>query len=102
MRNSVLNYFLARIGIFVAVFCILLLIGIETVLAALFAAVISLAISLIFLQKQRNRVSEAIFARANKAKARSGADGDTDVENDLIDAAAELDKSNSGNAPKNE
>jgi uncharacterized membrane protein YphA (DoxX/SURF4 family) len=102
MNNSIVNYFLARIGIFVAVFCILLLIGIEPILAALFAAVISLAISLIFLQKQRDRVSEAIYARANRAKAQAGADGETDVENDLLDSAEDLDKPDAGNAPKNQ
>ena len=94
MRNPIVNYFLARIGIFVAVLCVLLLTGMDVLFAGLFAAVISLAISLIFLQKQRDKVSTAIFNRINKAKETGNADGGDDVENRLLDEA------DSGNSPE--
>lgn len=94
MNNPIVNYFLARIGIFIAVFCILLLLQIDGILAALFSAVISLAISLIFLQKQRDRVSQAIYARVAKAKAAAGAEQEGDVENQILDNAGEANKPN--------
>jgi ABC-type bacteriocin/lantibiotic exporter with double-glycine peptidase domain len=94
MNNPVVNYFLARIGIFVAVLCILLFTSMDPILAALFAAVISFALSLLLLRKQRDKMSELIYNRVNKAKATGNADNGIDVENQLLDQA------DSGNAPQ--
>lgn len=66
MNNPVLNYFLLRLGIFIAVLSVLLLTPIDRILAALFAAVISFALSVIFLRKQRDRVSEFVYNRTSK------------------------------------
>lgn len=66
MNNPVLNYFLLRLGIFIAVLSVLLLTPMDRILAALFAAVISFALSVIFLRKQRDRVSEFVYNRTSK------------------------------------
>jgi membrane protein implicated in regulation of membrane protease activity len=66
MNNPVLNYFLLRLGIFIAVLSVLLLTPMDRVLAALFAAVISFALSIIFLRKQRDRVSEFVYNRSQR------------------------------------
>ena len=56
MKNAWLNYILIRLGLFVGVLVILIAIGLDKFVSALFAAMISLAISLIFFTKQRDRV----------------------------------------------
>ncbi|MEN9989435.1 MAG: hypothetical protein RL508_414 [Actinomycetota bacterium] len=85
MNNPVINYFLLRIGIFVAVLSILLVTQMDWMLAAIFAAVISFSLSIIFLRKQRDKVSEYVHNRsqARIAKAKSQPEGD--VENELLD-----------------
>ena len=85
MNNPVLNYFLLRLGIFIAVLSVLLLTPMDRILAALFAAVISFALSIIFLRKQRDRVSEFVYNRANK-KVKDAA---TAAEDDLLDGKSE-------------
>jgi predicted cation transporter len=94
MKNPLINYFLARLGLFILVFCLLLLTGLESILSALFAAMISLAISLIFLQKQRDKVSTMIYNRVNRAKATGNAEPEGDVENEKLDQA------DTGNTPE--
>ena len=66
MKNAWLNYILIRLGLFVGVLVILIAIGLDKFVSALFAAMISLAISLIFFTKQRDRVSEAVYNRINR------------------------------------
>lgn len=86
MNNPILNYFLARIGIFVGVLVILLLTPMDRILAALFAAVISFALSIILLRKQRDRVSEFVYKRTQRKgkndPAANGEDGLLDGKTD--------------------
>ena len=84
MNNPIVNYFLMRIGIFIAVLSILLLTQMDWILAALFAAVISFALSIIFLRKQRDKFSEYIYNQSQKRRA-AGAKKTDDVENQLLD-----------------
>ena len=85
MNNPVLNYFLLRLGIFIAVLSVLLLTPMDRILAALFAAVISFALSIIFLRKQRDRVSEFVYNRANKKIKDEAAN----AEDELLDGKSE-------------
>lgn len=66
MTKAWLIYFSLRVGIFVVALAALTLLGIDPLLSALLAAVIGLAISLLFLGKQRDRVSAAIFERSQQ------------------------------------
>ena len=68
MKNPWLVYAAIRLGIFAGILAIMLLLQFDAFFAALIAAVVSLAISIMFLGKQRSAVSEAIYkARQNKA-----------------------------------
>ena len=86
MKNAWLNYILIRVGLFVGVLVILLALGQDKFLSALFAAIISLAISLIFFNKQRDRVSEAVYKRINKNDTQGSDDAESDLENSILDA----------------
>lgn len=85
MNNPWVSYLFIRIGLFVGFLSLLMLLGIEPILAALFAAVLSLAVSILFLHKQRARVSEAIYKRTQKVAKEGIEDSDSDHENDLLD-----------------
>ena len=68
MKNPWLLYVTIRVGIFAGILAIMLLLQFDAFFAALIAAVLSLAISILFLGKQRSAVSEAIYkARQSKA-----------------------------------
>ena len=85
MNNPLINYFLIRIGIFVVALCLLLLTGMDPLLAALFAAVIGFAVSLIVLNRQRDRVSEMVYKRMQRKGDLGTKEGEADVENELLD-----------------
>ena len=86
MKNAWLNYILIRVGLFVGVLVILIALGQDKFVSALFAAIISLAISLIFFSKQRERVSEAVYKRINKNDTQGSDDAESDLENSILDA----------------
>jgi hypothetical protein len=68
---------------FIGFMVIFLLLGIDPFLSALFSAVLGLAISLLFLHKQRDSISTAIYNRNQKKS--SGDSVEADIENDLLD-----------------
>ena len=86
MKNAWLNYILIRLGLFVGVLVILITIGLDKFLSAVFAAMISLAISLIFFTKQRDRVSEAVYNRIKRNDASGSDDAESDLENAALDS----------------
>ena len=86
MKNAWLNYILIRLGLFVGVLIILIALGQDKFVSALFAAMISLAISLIFFTKQRDRVSEAIYNRIKRNDTTGSDDAESDLENAALDA----------------
>ena len=92
MKNAWANYLFIRIGLFVGVLVILLLLNVEQFAAAIFAAVISLAISLLFFNRQRNAVSEAVHRAIEKRKKFGEPDADSDHENAQLDAAEDESK----------
>jgi len=63
MRNPWFNYIIVRVGLFVGILTIMLILQFDPFYAALIAAVVSLAISLIFFGKQRLALSAEIYKR---------------------------------------
>lgn len=63
MKNPWINYIAVRVGLFIGILAVMLIIGFEPFYSALISAVVSLAISLIFFSKQRSALSEAIYKR---------------------------------------
>ena len=88
MKNPWIRYLTVRIGLFVAILAVLLLLGFDPFYSAVIAAVISLAISLIFFGKQRAAVSEAIYNFSKKK-----ADKDTNAEDGITEDAPDSPKS---------
>jgi ABC-type bacteriocin/lantibiotic exporter with double-glycine peptidase domain len=86
MKNAWLNYILIRVGLFVGILVIMILLNFDKFFSALIAAALSLAISLIFFRKQRDRVSEAVYKRINRNDTQGSADAESDLENAVLDA----------------
>ena len=85
MKNAWLNYVLIRVGLFVGILVIMIMLNFDKFFSALIAAVLSLAISLIFFTKQRERVSEAVYKRINRNDTLGSDDSDSDHENAILD-----------------
>jgi hypothetical protein len=85
MKNPWLLYSLARLGVFAAILTVLLLVGFNGYYSVAIAAVLSLAFSLIFLNKQRQALSQSIYDRVQKNKTEGIDDADSDLENDILD-----------------
>ena len=90
MKNAWLNYILIRVGLFVGILVIMILLNFDKFFSALIAAVLSLAISLIFFTKQRDRVSEAVYKRINRNDTKGSDDVESDLENAVLDAKKDL------------
>jgi len=89
MKNAWLNYILIRVGLFVGILVVMILLNFDKFFSALIAAALSLAISLIFFTKQRERVSEAVYKRINRNETVGTDDADSDHENAVLDAKTE-------------
>ena len=74
-----------RIGVFAVILGVLLAIQLDPLFAALIAAVASLAISLLFFQKQRDTLSAQIYERVQNRAKFGEKDVDSDIENAIID-----------------
>lgn len=81
MKNPWVKYLVLRIGTFAALLAVLLLLRFDPFFASAIAAVLALAISLIFFSKQRDAVSAAIYRARNKKN-----DSDTDAEDSASDS----------------
>jgi len=81
-----LIYISARIGLFALFLTIFLLLGFEGIYSAVIAGVLALAVSLVFLQKQRDALSIEIYKRNNRDKFSGVPDKDADVENSILDS----------------
>ena len=92
MKNAWLNYVLIRVGLFVGILVIMILLNFDKFFSALIAAVLSLAISLIFFSKQRERVSEAVYKRINRNETVGADDADSDHENAVLDSKQSSDE----------
>ena len=78
-----ITYTLARLGIFVVALVFLLVLGTGWIWGAVFATLISLALSVLFLSGLRQHIANDIQRRVEKPTT----DIDSDVEDDQIDSA---------------
>ncbi len=78
-----ITYTLARLGFFAASLVILLLVGTGWIWGAIFATLISFALSVLLLGGLRQRIASDIQRRVEKP----ATDIDSDVEDDQIDSA---------------
>ncbi|MEY4078653.1 MAG: hypothetical protein RIS80_422 [Actinomycetota bacterium] len=85
MKNPWLVYTLVRLGVFAVVLTTFLLLGFGWLYATLLAAALSLAFSLVFLNKQREAISEEIYERVQKNKNTGIEDAESDLENKKLD-----------------
>lgn len=68
MKNPLLVYTLARLGVFAVLLTGLILIGIHPILATVFATMMAFAFSLVFLQKLREASSAKLVEVIEKPK----------------------------------
>lgn len=86
MKKLWLVFISARIGLFALFLTVFLLLGFEGIYSALIAGVLALAVSLVFLTKQRDALSTEIYRRNRKDKNDGVPDTDADVENAILDS----------------
>lgn len=78
MKNPWLVFALTRVGLFVLVLVVLIVIGIDPIVSAMIAAVVGLAVSLIFLGRQRANVSKSVYDMVNRDKSKPSAENAED------------------------
>ena len=86
MKKLWLVFISARIGLFALFLTVFLLMGFDGIYSAVIAGVLALAVSLVFLQKQRDALSTEIYRRNNRDKNSGVPDADADVENAILDS----------------
>ena len=86
MKKLWLVFISARIGLFALFLTALLLLGFEGIYSAVIAGVLALAVSLVFLNKQRDALSAEIYRRTRRDKNAGVPDADADVENAILDS----------------
>lgn len=91
MNNPWLSYSILRLGLFALVFWGFLSLDFNPFFAAVIAAAISFALSLVFLDKQRKSMSEQVHKKLSRDKSGSYADPESDLENQILDSEAKAD-----------
>ena len=93
--RPLLKYTLVRLGIFIVVLAILLIVGVNPYISAIVAAVAGFVLSYVFFRKLRMQVAADFAARNEKPEAIRNVD--TDAEDEVLDAqdAAQPDQANS-------
>jgi hypothetical protein len=76
----------ARIGLFALFLTVFLLLGFDGIYSAVISGVLALAVSLVFLAKQRDALSAEIYKRNLRDKTLGVPDTDADVENAILDS----------------
>lgn len=79
MKKPLLVYTLLRLGTFAVILTVFLVLQFDPFYATFIAAVLALAISLIFFNKQRDQVSKAIYEKRHAER-----DKDSKTEDDLL------------------
>jgi len=95
MNNPWLSYSILRLGLFALVFWGFLSLDFNPFFAAVIAAAISFAISLVFLDKQRKAMSEQVDRKLSRDKSGSYTDAESDLENQILDSETKADKKES-------
>jgi mannitol-specific phosphotransferase system IIBC component len=96
MKSPWIIYTVTRLGLFFGIFIVLALLGFNPFFSAIIAAVVSFALSLVFLDKQRRAISEKLHKTSSK-------DADSDYENELMDdlETDQTDPDGEGDSPRN-
>jgi hypothetical protein len=92
MKNPWIVFIAARLGLFAGFLAIFLVIGFDWLYSTLVSAALALAVSLVFLQKQRDELSKEIYKKFGKDKNSATPDSDADFENSLLDLEKDDDK----------
>jgi hypothetical protein len=79
VKNPWLVYTMLRVGTFVLLLAVMLLLQFDPFYATFIAAILALAVSLIFFNKQRDEVSRAIYEKRHADR-----DKDSKTEDDLL------------------
>lgn len=95
MKNPWIAFTLIRLGLFFGIFVIFALLDFNIYFAAIIAAVISFAISILFFDKQRNQLSEQIHDKLSRKQDGSYPDQESDLENQILDSETDDPKPNS-------
>jgi hypothetical protein len=85
MKNPWIVFVAARIGLFAGFLAVFLVIGFDWLYSTLVSAALALAVSLVFLQKQRDALSKEIYKKFGKDKNSATPDSDADLENKILD-----------------
>ena len=91
MKNPWLSYTLIRLGLFFGLFLILMLLQFNPFFSAIIAAGVSFAIALVFLDRQRNAMSESVAQRLARDEKGSYLDEQGEVEDAILDSQTEAD-----------
>jgi hypothetical protein len=86
VENPWLRYSLLRLGLFFALFLLFRLMSFDWLFSALVAALVSFALSLLFLDRERDRLSEVIHNRFSRNKEGTYSDEESDLENEILDS----------------
>ena len=96
MKNPWLSYVLIRLGLFFGVFFTLLLFQFNPFFAAIIAAAISFAIALLFLDRQRDAMSEAVAKKLSRDSSGRYQDDLSSEEDRILDLEAKADNGDAG------
>lgn len=94
MKNPWISYTLIRLALFFGVFLALTQFQFNPFFAAIIAAAVSFAISLIFLDRQRKAMSESVAKKLARDASGSYQDSESDLENQILDSEGEADQGN--------
>jgi hypothetical protein len=96
VKNPWLSYVLIRLGLFFGVFFVLLLLQFNPFFAAIIAAALSFAIALVFLDRQRDAMSEAVAKKLSRDSSGRYQDDLSTEEDRILDLEAKADESDAG------
>jgi hypothetical protein len=85
MKNPWIVFIAARLGLFALFLAIFLVLGFDWLYSTLVSGALALAVSLVFLQKQRDELSKEIYKKFGKDKNSATPDSDADLENRILD-----------------
>lgn len=86
MKNPWIVFIAARIGLFALFLTIMLILGFDGIYSALVAGALALAVSLVFLQRQRDALSAELYKKFHRDEFSGVPDSDADIENALLDS----------------
>jgi hypothetical protein len=92
MKNPWIVFIAARLGLFAGFLAIFLVLGFDWLYSSLVSGALALAVSLVFLQKQRDALSKEIYKQFGKDKNSAVPDTDADFENRILDLEKDDDK----------